>query len=383
VFRAIDKWLPGYLRSVCRRPAKTAGTRHLIFCLSDHFEPHGNASSCGDAVRLVREWVEEYPQATDAFTDSDGRFPQHTFFYPAEAYSAECLDNLALLCKQGHGEVEVHLHHRNDTADNLRATLCDFCDKLHGNHGLLGRDEGGRVRYGFIHGNWALCNSRPDGDWCGVNEELAVLKQTGCYADFTFPSAPSPTQPRMVNAIYRAEDRPGRPRGADRGKLVQASGQTPVPPHPALSRRSPEGRRRNTPLLLIQGPLAPDWGRRKWRILPRLENGDITNVNPPLPRRIDLWVRQGIHVMGRPEWVFVKVFSHGCVAGNREALLGERMRRCHEYLAEAYDDGKRWRLHYVTAREMYNIVRAAEDGKAGNPGEYRDYEVARPECFHV
>jgi hypothetical protein len=58
-----------------------------------------------------------------------------------------------------------------------------------------------RIAYGFVHGNWALCNSRPDGDWCGVNEELTVLAQTGCYADFTFPSAPSPTQPRMVNAV--------------------------------------------------------------------------------------------------------------------------------------------------------------------------------------
>jgi hypothetical protein len=30
-------------------------------------------------------------------------------------------------------------------------------------------------------------------------------------------------------------------------------------------------------------------------------------------------------------------------------------------------------LHYVTAREMVNIVRAAEDGAHGNPGAYRDY----------
>ena len=76
-------------------------------------------------------------------------------------------------------------------------------------HGLLACDRRtGRPAYGFIHGNWALDNSRPDGRWCGVNNELDVLRETGCYADFTFPSAPSPTQPRKINSIYYAVDDP-------------------------------------------------------------------------------------------------------------------------------------------------------------------------------
>ena len=43
------------------------------------------------------------------------------------------------------------------------------------------------------------------------------------------------------------------------------------------------------------------------------------------------------------------------------------------YLEEKYNDGKDYKLHYVTAREMYNIVKAAEAGEPGEPGEYRDY----------
>ena len=248
MFRSAEKWLPGYLKSVLARPRRVSCPRHLIFSLVDHFEPHGNATSREGAIRLVHDWVERYPQAVDGFTDSDGCSPRHTFFYPAESYDAECLDGLVLACKQGHGELEVHLHHRNDTADNLRSTLCDFRDKLHQEHGLLGTSRDGQARYGFIHGNWALCNSRPDGDWCGVDNELTLLCQTGCYADFTFPSAPSPTQPRMVNAIYRARDRAGKPRGADRGERVRVHGSTATPRHP------------DTPLLLIQGSLAMDWG---------------------------------------------------------------------------------------------------------------------------
>jgi hypothetical protein len=143
---------------------------------------------------------------------------------------------------------------------------------------------------------------------------------------------------------------------------------------------TPIPRYADTPLLLITGPLALDWRRRKWGILPRLENGEISGRNWPTAERMDLWVKQHIHVQGRPDWVFAKVHTHGYMLSNREVLLGESMRRLHEYLSSQYNDGKEWFLHYVTAREMCNIVRAAEDGKAGNPGEFRDYEIAPPPC---
>ena len=53
------------------------------------------------------------------------------------------------------------------------------------------------------------------------------------------------------------------------------------------------------------------------------------------------------------------------------------MVRMHEYLQDTYNDGVAWRLHYVTAREMYNIVKAAEAGETGDPGRCRDYVYRR------
>src|SRR5262249_32297077 len=35
-------------------------------------------------------------------------------------------------------------------------------------------------------------------------------------------------------------------------------------------------------------------------------------------------------------------------------------------------------LHFVTAREAYNIVKAAEAGHSGNPNDYRDYLIPPP-----
>src|SRR5207237_945919 len=113
----------------------------------------------------------------------------------------------------------------------------------------------GEIVYGFVHGNWALCNALPDGVRCGVNNELEVLVETGCYADFTYPSAPHVSQPPIINALYYACDRPGRPRSHEVGWPV---GGGPQPPGS---------------LLLVQGPLVLDWRHRKLGVLPGTENG--------------------------------------------------------------------------------------------------------------
>ena len=38
-----------------------------------------------------------------------------------------------------------------------------------------------------------------------------------------------------------------------------------------------------------------------------------------------------------------------------------------------YNDGENFILHYVTAREMVNILHAAEDGHGGKPNQFRNY----------
>ncbi len=402
-------WLPGYFRSLLRRPGRVEGTRHLVFCVADHFEPFGYRQAREKNMARLTEWVDAYPKSVEGFRDADGCTPRHSFFCAAEDYADDFISPLTELCAGGHGEVEIHLHHRDDTAEGLREKLVTFRDQLHRGHGLLGTGKDGLPRYGFVHGNWALCNARPDRDWCGVDRELAILAETGCYADFTFPSAPDPTQPKMVNAIYRAVDRDGG-RGQDAGERIEcpmsnrecptskAAGLRPsggTSPHLDIGNSlldighsdlpsdpgTPTLQHSHTPLLLIQGPLGFNWRSRKWGMVPRLENADLSRARPPSAERADLWVRQGVHVAGRPEWSFVKVHTHGIVPYNMWSLLGDPMRLTREHLQGRYNDGQKWVLHYVTAREMYNMVRAAEDGCVGNPGEYRDYEVAPPPCM--
>jgi len=362
--RHLETFLGGYLVDEGRRVLarhlrpEREGVRHLLVALCDHYEPlWGGADELRGAER-VRAWREGYPRLASLYRDADGRPPRHSFFFPGEEYRPQFLEPLAELARAGLGEVEIHLHHDGDTAETLevqlRETIANFA-----RHGHLARDSDERPRYAFIHGNWALANARVDGRWCGVDEELPLLFRTGCYADFTFPAAPDESQPNIVNRIYW-------PTGDLSARRCYESG-TPARVGEVMSDR----------LLMLQGPLA--FSRRPGRRLAiRLENSALTANDPPSSARARTWVSRNIHVAGRPEWVFVKLHTHGAPDRQMASLLGEGGHALHRVLTMEYNDGHRWRLHYVTAREMFNVAIAAMEGQSGDPNTYRDHVLPPP-----
>jgi hypothetical protein len=357
--RGLSPWIVPYALQVLRRRRPAPHEEiHLLLCLADHFEPRADGASAAEARARIEHWVREYPRQLGYFRDSDGRPPRYTFFYPAEDYEPDYLDLLAQLCRAGFAEVEVHLHHERDTAAGLRTKLLAFKNVLAERHQLLARHRrSGEIAYGFIHGNWALCNSRADRRWCGVNEELAVLHETGCYADFTLPAAPNLAQTRKINSVYYAWDRPGRRRSHETGIDVGAG-------------TAPAGS-----LMLIQGPLLLAWKNGRWGLRPHIDNGCLQANQPPTLDRLDHWLRARVQVASRPDWYFVKLHAHGATKASHAVLLGEPMQRFHEALARRARDNPAFHYHYVTAREMYNLARAAEAGWKGSVAEALDYEL--------
>jgi hypothetical protein len=185
---------------------------------------------------------------------------------------------------------------------------------------------------------------------------LELLRQLGCFADYTFPSLNQAAQPAMVNSIYEAVD-DDRPKSYDRGTPLQ-SGVKPA-----------------GDLLIFEGPLvmALAWDPRLFTVV---DDGNIHPAVPAGPKRVDYWMRSRIHVKGRPEWQFVKVHGHGAqTEGDVDEWLGPHFDAALSHLERAYNDGTRYVLHYVTAREAFNLVRAAADGKTGDPRQYYDYLI--------
>jgi len=334
--RQADLWFSSYLRD---RAAKfTAGTapKRLWVALTDHYEPMGGNVSLETGRARVGAWEDRWPIiAAAAPKDSAGNAPCFTAFYPQEEYQREILDRIAALARTGTLDVEVHLHHDNDTAASFSEKVRTFVAQLRNDHGLL-HDHNGRTMFGFIHGNWALDNSRPDGRWCGVTGELQLLRDLGCYADFTMPSVPSRTQSRIVNQIYWTTGDPSRPKGFDSG--VQAT---------------PGGGKQGD-LLMINGPLGL---RYRERLMPRMETGELSVYDPPTPYRVERWLSLAPRL---GDDIFLKLYGHSAREDNAGALLGTngsegKFAPMFRWIHEAAQKNN-LELHWVSAYEMFRAV---------------------------
>lgn len=339
MLRGAHRWLWPCLAS---RSYPIETVTRVYLTIVDHFEPFHKAKDRNEALSRMDRWLSEYPASLHGCVDASGRTGRHTFCYPIEQYDQEVVSKLAELCQSTGSETEVHLHHHGDTASTLRDKLQKGLEALM-QHGLLSRAADGSPRFCFVHGDWALANSHPEGHHCGVPEELRILRELGCIADMTFPSAPSPTQPQRVNDIYYTQNS-GDPRTLSQGPSVRCGVASPSPDD-------------CDQLLLVQGVTALNWSRRKWGVLPRLENSDLTLANPPTAERWKLWLHHAPRVVGRPDWAFLKLHTHGATPRNSDMLLGKAMRAFREFLSTL-----RVPFHYVTAREMVNVIHALEDG---------------------
>jgi hypothetical protein len=332
-------WLSGYLSDRLSRRAAPPKCRVWV-AIADHWEPYWLKPSDDAARERVAVWAEHWPEIARRHTDSAGRPPQYTFYYPQEEYRPEFLDALAEMTHAGIADVDVHIHHNCEGEQNFVDRMSGFIETLEKRHNLL-RRSGGRTVFGFIHGNWALDNSRPDGKWCGLNNEITLLRDLGCYADFTMPSGNSPTQSRTVNRIYWAIDDPERPRSYDRG----------VPVRP--------GAPGSGDLLMIPGPFGLRWAER---LLPRLETGELAYQDPPTAYRLRRWLELAPRIGND---IFIKLYTHGAQERNSKVLLLQgALDRLFTLFTEACRSGG-YELRYVSTWGM----RQAVDAAAGRSGE--------------
>ena len=336
--RNAEIWFAPYLRDRLRKNLRPTRPKRAWVAITDHYEPLGMGASMETALGRVARWRDQWPRiAEDAPRDAAGRPPQYSFFYPQEEYRRELLDGIAEIVRLGVADVEVHLHHHNEQRDAFIRKVTEYCRRLTDDHGLL-RQEDGHTVFGFIHGNWALDNSRPDGLCCGLNGEIALLRDLGCYADFTMPSLPSATQGRVVNQIYWCTNNSdNRPRSFDHGIEAKVGG----------------GRRGD--LLMITGPLGL---RFDGRLLPRLETGELAGYDRPTASRARKWFDLAPTLGGD---LFLKLYTHGAQERNLEPLLNGGLSSLFHGLSEEAER-RGIEIHWATAWQMYQAADALIQG---------------------
>jgi hypothetical protein len=115
-----------------------------------------------------------------------------------------------------------------------------------------------------------------------------------------------------------------------------------------------------------------------------VDDGDIHPAMPANATRVQRWVNARVHVAERPDWVFVKTWGHSAsTREDMEEFLGGHFDAALAELERNFNDGRRYVLHYVTAREAYNLAMAAASGAKGDPSAYYDatipmYVASRP-----
>jgi hypothetical protein len=326
-------WLPGYLESRISRPA--APPKRAWLAIADHYEPGWNNVDLQTQLDRVKVWTDAWPEIASRHCDSMGRSPRYTFFYPEDQYLPELVDPLRRMTDQGIADVEVHIHHDREGEQIFVERMSRFLESLERRHGLL-RRRNGKPAFGFIHGDWVLDNSDPTGFQCGLNNEITILRDLGCYADFTLPCPHTEAQVRMVNTIYWATDDPLGPKSHDLG----------IPVRPGDGVRGD--------LMIIPGPLAINWKERMRAIAPRLETGELAGYSRPSQHRARLWLKCGPRV---GDDVFIKLYAHGAPERNAGPMLGGDLDRVFEFMAQACAETGT-NLHFVTTWEMFNAVEA-------------------------
>jgi hypothetical protein len=340
-------FLTDYVRREALLPPAPPGPTHLFFLFADHFEPDWD-------VDRTREWAKRFRALAAHHVDSRGRPPQHTWFFPGEQIDPRILSILQQMVADDLGEVELHYHHSYDDAtmlgNGLRSAIAEFQA-----YGFL-KTITGKTAFAFVHGNEGLDNA--DGEYCGVNDELRVLRAFGCFADFTFPALYHDAQPPVVNRIYAARD-------DDQPKSYRTA-------YPLIDLK-----RGRADLAIFEGPISIGltWNAR--RLFVDVDDANVHAAVPVTPSRIRRWINARVHVPERPDWVFVKVFAHSIsTPEDEEEALGPNFDAALRELELNYNDGNRYVLHYVTAREAYNLAIAAAMGAKGPPEEYFDSEIA-------
>ena len=336
-------WVPRSIVSRKHAERTADNSKHLIFTMVDHYEPgYGERG-----VERNEAWVNAFRSISNSHRDSTGTCFRYSWFYPFDHRNEKILVSLCKMAYDGHGEVELHWHHPPANDETFPGMLREAIAWFQQYGALISSGAKPSTNFAFIHGNWGLDNSLP---LCGVDHELQILSQHGCYADFTFSTIGTRAQPRKVNAIYYPRCLDG-PKCYDDGIDVEVGRS--APDHP----------------LIFLGPIHFNW------LTGSLEYGAVESFALPSPARIERWIDTNIHVRGRPEWVFVKVYSHG--AQSADEIVHKRLGPMLTDL-ERICQRRGITLHYMTAREAFNVVKAAEAGEAGNPAEFRDYKIPKP-----
>ncbi len=305
---------------------------------------------CGSSVDStgLHDMLDEIDACAEGHIDSDSRRLQITFMFGVPNPDPSALSILSEYCRAGLGEIECLLPCDISSLEDFREQLPRIVEVLH-TYGWA-RTADSQVRFAVLRNQFECVSADAD-----YRSQIRTLHDLGCYVDLTFPCVGSSCQPGKVNSIC----------------LVSSGADDPF--GEACDLRA--GEISSGDLLLVSGPFLIDWTDWRLKYRPFAESGRLTPAALPDRTRAQSWLRARVHVTGQPNWIFVKLIIDDVVDADAARTICGGLHEAFESLEESCSITVTSRLHFVTAREMYNIIRAAEAGRVGDAGQFRDYLI--------
>jgi hypothetical protein len=296
----------------------------------------------------MRDILRAFASLATKHIDSDGKKFQLTFACPGRNHDSITLNMLTEYCRRGLGEVEYLIPWDYSSEASMREELEQGLRRFN-SYGWM-KAANSEIRFAVVREGSGSEGGEADFQW-----QASVLSDLGCYADMSYPGVRRSRPQSMVNTMFMVSP-------ADKEQYNESD-------------ELRAGRLGKGGLLVIKGPFLIDWTDWRLTLRPYVEDGHLSPEAPPDPGRVDSWVRANVHVIGQPNWIFVKLMIDGLSDAASARSLRHSLDRSLMYLEEVCNDGERYRLRYVTAREMYNVAMAAQALKSGNAGLFRDYLV--------
>ncbi len=297
-------------------------------------------ASVETALGRVAQWRDKWPRiADDAPRDAAGQRPQYSFFYPQEEYRRDLLDGIAEMVRLGVGDVEVHLHHDNEQRDAFIRKVTEYCRRLTDDHGLL-RQQDGRTVFGFIHGNWALDNSRPDGKCVRPQRRNRPAARSGLLRRFhhAVSSLGDPGARCEPDLLVHKQSRQSSQvlRSRDRSHSWRRQARRPADDH------------RTARAALWRTAAAARWRPER-----------LPDTICRRPRGCGRWFDLAPTI---GDDLFLKLYTHGAQERNLEPLLNGGLGNLFRWLAEEAER-RGIEIHWATAWQMYQAADALIHGR--------------------
>lgn len=160
--------------------------KRVVFFHCDHFEPfqkdsEGNIISLSHIEEFLKK-LTQYPWGSPSlFFSSQAYYLAQNKFWSGSRKKED--EEIQELLKSANIDFQVHIHHEGwlnevPSSPEINAQRLDEMLKL-----IIPKDK---TEWCFIHGCWALQAS--DATICNISNEVKVLLDNGCIADFTFPA---------------------------------------------------------------------------------------------------------------------------------------------------------------------------------------------------